>query len=53
MLQCSLDMREAAREIENAVDVVLKQGYRTGDIWTEGMKKVGTRKMGELVLNEI
>jgi 3-isopropylmalate dehydrogenase len=53
MLEYSLDMSKAAREIENAVDAVLKKGYRTGDIWTEGMKKVGTKEMGELVLSEI
>ena len=53
MLEYSLNMTEAARKIENAVESVLKKGYRTADIWTEGTKKVGTREMGEAVLNEI
>ena len=25
------------------------EGYRTADIYEDGMKKVGTRKMGELI----
>ncbi|SHJ85191.1 3-isopropylmalate dehydrogenase [Propionispora hippei] len=50
LFEYSLGMGEAARDIENAVESVLKQGYRTGDIWTEGTEKVGTTRMGELVL---
>jgi 3-isopropylmalate dehydrogenase len=50
LFEYSLGMSEAARDIENAVQSVLKQGYRTGDIWTEGTEKVGTTRMGELVL---
>jgi 3-isopropylmalate dehydrogenase len=29
---------------------VLDRGYRTGDIWTEGTKKVGTKEMGDAVV---
>ena len=29
---------------------VLAQGYRTGDIFEQGMKRVGTREMGDAVL---
>lgn len=50
LFEYSLGMSEAARDIENAVESVLKQGYRTGDIWTEGTEKVGTTRMGDLVL---
>ncbi|SEP36287.1 3-isopropylmalate dehydrogenase [Propionispora vibrioides] len=50
LFEYSLGMSEAARDIENAVQSVLKQGYRTGDIWTEGTEKVGTTRMGDLVL---
>jgi 3-isopropylmalate dehydrogenase len=32
---------------------VLAQGYRTGDIYTEGTKKVGTREMGQAVLDAL
>lgn len=50
MLRIALNMPEAANDIENAVSKVLADGYRTGDIYTEGTKKVGTKEMGELVL---
>ncbi len=50
LFEYSLGMSEAARDIEKAVQSVLKQGYRTGDIWTEGTEKVGTTCMGDLVL---
>jgi 3-isopropylmalate dehydrogenase len=53
LFEYSLDMKEAARDIENAVEAVLNKGYRTGDIYTEGTKKVGTKEMGALVLAEI
>ncbi|WP_111947761.1 3-isopropylmalate dehydrogenase [Clostridium tetanomorphum] len=53
MLDYSFNMTEAAKDIENAVKNVLNKGYRTPDIWTEGMIKVGTKEMGELVLQEI
>lgn len=50
MLQYTLDLPEAAKDIEDAVESVLGDGYRTGDIYTEGTKKVGTKEMGALVL---
>ncbi|KOF56856.1 MULTISPECIES: 3-isopropylmalate dehydrogenase [Clostridium] len=53
MLEYSFNMSEAARDIENAVEKVLEKGYRTGDIYTEGTTNVGTKKMGELVLEEL
>lgn len=53
MLEYSFNMTEAAKDIENAVQKVLDKGYRTGDIYTEGTKKVGTKEMGKLVLEEI
>lgn len=53
MLDYSFNMTEAAENIQNAVKNVLNNGYRTADIWTEGMKKVGTKEMGELVLAQI
>ncbi|MBI4828098.1 MAG: 3-isopropylmalate dehydrogenase [Nitrospinae bacterium] len=45
--------RRAAREIERAVEKVLAQGYRTGDIHTPGMKLVGTKEMGRRVAEAI
>ena len=49
----SLDMKEAAEDIERAVEEVLKDGYRTADIYAEGMKKVGTKEMGQLVVSKL
>ncbi|WP_264832956.1 isocitrate/isopropylmalate family dehydrogenase, partial [Klebsiella aerogenes] len=40
----------AADAIEQAVSKVLDQGLRTGDIWSEGCRKVGTREMGDAVV---
>ncbi len=50
MLRYSLGEVAAADRIEAAVKKVLAQGYRTGDIFTEGKKKVGTKEMGDAVL---
>ena len=53
LFEYSLGIPQAARDIEAAVESVLHKGYRTGDIWTEGCTRVGTKKMGELVLAEL
>jgi len=53
MLRFSLDRAEAADRIETAVGAVLAAGLRTGDIWSEGMRKVGTREMGDAVVAAI
>ena len=50
MLRYSLDQAEAAQRIEAAVQAVLADGLRTGDIWSEGTRKVGTREMGDAVV---
>jgi 3-isopropylmalate dehydrogenase len=50
MLRYTLNEAALADRIENAVSKVLDQGYRTGDIWTAGTKKVGTREMGDAVV---
>lgn len=50
MLRYTFALEEAAQRIEGAVKQVLAQGYRTGDICEAGMKKVGTRRMGDAVL---
>ncbi len=50
MLRYTFANEDAARRIENAVKKVLAQGFRTGDIFEAGMKKVGTREMGDAVL---
>ena len=49
MLRYSFNLTEEADTIEKAVEAVLNEGYRTGDIYSEGTKKVGTVEMGELI----
>ncbi|WPH21911.1 3-isopropylmalate dehydrogenase [Variovorax paradoxus] len=53
MLRFSLNQAEAADRIESAVKHVLASGLRTGDIWSEGTKRVGTREMGDAVVAAI
>ena len=53
MLRYSFDLEKEAKAIEDAVSAVLDAGYRTGDIMSEGMKKVGTEEMTNAVLAEI
>jgi 3-isopropylmalate dehydrogenase len=47
MLRYGLNQPAAAEQIEQAVMTVLDQGYRTGDIMSEGMTAVGCKGMGE------
>ena len=49
MLRYSFDEDEAAKAIEDAVQSVLTDGYRTTDIMSDGMELVGTDKMGDLI----
>lgn len=53
MLRYSFDMSTEADAIENAVDKVLNEGYRTGDIMSEGCILVSCSEMGNLIANEI
>ncbi len=50
MLRYSLGQPDAADRIEAAVKKVLKDGYRTADIFEAGAKKVGTKEMGAAVV---
>ena len=49
MLRYSFDEDDAAKAIEDAVQSVLTDGYRTTDIMSDGMELVGTDKMGDLI----
>ncbi|OJW46295.1 MAG: 3-isopropylmalate dehydrogenase [Thiobacillus sp. 65-1059] len=42
-----------ADRIENAVKRVIAQGLRTGDIWTEGTRKVSCSEMGDAVVGAL
>jgi len=53
MLRYSLAQPQLAERIEQAVHKVLDQGYRTADIYTEGMTKVGTRQMGDAIVTAL
>jgi 3-isopropylmalate dehydrogenase len=53
MLRYGLDEPTAADKIEQAVFQVLDQGYRTGDIMSEGMRFVGCKQMGEALLKAL
>ncbi|MBQ6713263.1 MAG: 3-isopropylmalate dehydrogenase [Selenomonadales bacterium] len=53
MLRYSLDENEAALAIEKAVDEVLADGYRTADLYREGMKKASTMEMAEAIAAKI
>ncbi len=53
MLRYSLQQPQAADRIESAVQQVLADGLRTPDIWSEGTQKVGTREMGDAVVQAL
>jgi len=53
MLEYSFNLVEEAREIEDAVRLVLSEGYRTPDIFEEGRIRVNTQQMGDLVARKI
>lgn len=53
MLKYTFDLDEEATAIENAVKSVLKKGYRTIDIMSEGCNQVGCTQMGDLLVEEI
>lgn len=53
MLRYSLDLDKEADAVETAVQKVLTEGYRTGDIMSEGCKAVGTEEMGNLIAQDV
>ena len=55
MLRYSFDMDNLAEKIEIAVGKVIKNGYRTADIYSNaaGTKLVGTKEMGRAVIDEL
>lgn len=53
MLRYSFDIAKEADAIENAVNKVLDDGFRTGDIMQEGCKKTTCSEMGDLVAERI
>ena len=53
MLRYSFDLDAEADAVEAAVKQVLKDGYRTVDIISEGMTQVGCSKMGDLIAERV
>lgn len=53
LLRFSLDLDREADAIERAVKQVLTDGYRTCDIISEGTTLVGTKEMGQLIIDRI
>jgi 3-isopropylmalate dehydrogenase len=53
LLRYSLELGDEAQAIEDAVEAVLAEGYRTKDIREQGTTLVGTREMGELIVERI
>lgn len=53
LLRFSLNLDREADAVEAAVQQVLKEGYRTVDIMSEGCTQVGTAAMGDLIAARI
>lgn len=53
MLRYTFDLDQEAEAVEAAVRQVLKEGFRTGDIYSEGCTRVGTVQMGDLIAERI
>ena len=53
MFRYSFDLPAEAKAIEDAVDAVLNEGWRTADIAKPGEEVVGTLKMGELIREKL
>ena len=53
MLRYSFDLDQEAKDVEDAIEKVLKEGYRTTDIMSEGKILVGTREMGDLIVSHL
>ncbi len=53
MLKLTFGLEKEAGVIEDAVLSVLKDGYRTADIYSEGTVKIGTKEMGRRVVEKI
>lgn len=53
MLRYSFDMDQEAEAIERAIQKVLKDGYRTIDIMSDGQTKVSCSQMGDLIVERL
>lgn len=53
LLRYSLNEEKAAQAIETAIDKTLADGYRTAEIYKDGLKKVGTIEMTQAIVDRI
>ena len=53
MLDITCKLHDAAKDIENAIEKVLEEGYRTGDIWSPGTKRVNTKEMTQAIIEHL
>ncbi len=53
MLRYTFGLTEEADAVQEAVSKVLDANYRTADIYSEGMKLVGTKEMGDLIAHAL
>jgi 3-isopropylmalate dehydrogenase len=53
MLRYTFNDEASATRVENAVKKALAQGYRTGDIATDGCTLVGCNAMGDAVVSSL
>jgi 3-isopropylmalate dehydrogenase len=53
MMRYSLGLIREAETIEKAVNRALNDGYRTYDIMSDDMTKVGTKEMGDLIASRV
>ena len=53
MLRHTFGLEEEAVAIEEAIGSVLDEGYRTADIYSPGMKRIGTGEMGRRIADAL
>lgn len=53
MLKYSFGLQQEAALIDEAIQKVLKEGYKTEDIFKDGDTLVGTKEMGDLIAKKI
>jgi 3-isopropylmalate dehydrogenase len=53
MLRYGFGLESSAAKVEQAVRKVIRDGLRTGDIWSEGTTRVSTREMGDAIARSL
>ena len=53
MMEYSFNLLELTQIIEKAVEKTLAEGFRSADIYQDGMRQVGCSEMGDLIAERI